>query len=167
MCPTRLIGSQCQLQHDWPQRVIIQTSKSFWSRDETALNWFPSYLHQQKQSVFIESATSSPLTLLHGLPRGSILGPVLFTLYAAPLVSILKATTLNIIYTRTPHSSRHLFTPTTTQFLCRNYGTELKTCRHRRLATGLKANGNRQIHLFLTITNCQNLLKLILIMLNL
>ncbi len=55
----------------------------------SALQWIRSYLTGRKQSVFVRShassATSDPQDLKWGVPQGSVLGPVLFTAYTAPL----------------------------------------------------------------------------------
>ena len=51
----------------------------------TVLNWFSSYLSNRFQSVEIQQTRSQPLPLKYGVPQGSVLGPVLFTLYSQPL----------------------------------------------------------------------------------
>ena len=45
------------------------------------LRWFKSYLQERIQMVQIGSSTSEPVTLKYGVPQGSVLGPILFTMY--------------------------------------------------------------------------------------
>ena len=45
-----------------------------------ALRWFQSYLENRKQSVRINNVNSEPVDLKYGVPQGSVLGPVLFSL---------------------------------------------------------------------------------------
>ena len=53
------------------------------------LAWFASYLKNRIQSVTIDGHLSTPQSLQYGVPQGSVLGPVLFTLYSQPLSDIL------------------------------------------------------------------------------
>ena len=56
----------------------------------TALRWFKSYLANRSFSVVIGDHCSSAASLPCGVPQGSILGPILFSLYMLPLGSIIK-----------------------------------------------------------------------------
>ena len=46
-----------------------------------ALQWFKSYLGSRKQCTVVNNSVSSFSSLTHGVPQGSILGPILFLLY--------------------------------------------------------------------------------------
>ena len=49
-----------------------------------------SNLKDREQFVHIENARSSIRQLLRGVPQGSVLGPLLYVLYTAPIVDIIK-----------------------------------------------------------------------------
>ena len=63
---------------------------------DTVLKWLESYLTGRHQSVIISGATdldrkrSDKAGLAQGVPQGSVLGPILFTLYITPLGDICR-----------------------------------------------------------------------------
>jgi len=54
-----------------------------------ALAWLTSYLSDRTQLVRIAGRYSKQSKLLYGVPQGSVLGPLLFILYTAPLLEII------------------------------------------------------------------------------
>ena len=57
--------------------------------------WFKSHLYDWFQTVSVNNRQSEPVKLSYGVPQGSVLGPVLFTLYTPPLASIISRHNLN------------------------------------------------------------------------
>ena len=56
----------------------------------TALQWFSSYLGNRSQRVVFGDGVSESFYLACGVPQGSCLGPLLFTLYASKLFEVIK-----------------------------------------------------------------------------
>ena len=78
--------------------LLVERLRSHFGFSGTALQWFPSYLHGCSQRVIIGDTISSPRCLEFGVPQGSILGPLLFTLYIAPLQDVIQAYNLNCMF---------------------------------------------------------------------
>ena len=55
----------------------------------SVLRWISSYLEGRTQSVVYKGNTSAPKQVLQGVPQGSVLGPVLFSLYTSQICDIL------------------------------------------------------------------------------
>ena len=63
----------------------------------TALKWFESYLLNRTQTVKIKEVESTNKTLLFGIPQGSVLGPLRFSLFFAPLEDLILAHGLQLM----------------------------------------------------------------------
>ena len=59
------------------------------------LNWFRSYLEGRSQIVQVSHNRSSPHVMHYGVPQGSILGPVLFSLYTSSLGKLINSHDIN------------------------------------------------------------------------
>ena len=54
------------------------------------LDWFKSYLSDRTQGIKICSVLSEARKLKFGVPQGSVLGPILFSLYTTPLSKVIS-----------------------------------------------------------------------------
>ena len=69
--------------------LFSRLQNSFGFKD-TALNWIISYLTERTQTVCVQDRYSDSSLLRYGVPQGSVLGPVLFVLYASPVSDVIS-----------------------------------------------------------------------------
>ena len=74
--------------------ILLKRLKSFGFND-LVLEWFSSYLSDRSQCVKINNLFSNDVALPFGVPQGSVLGPLLYTLYTIPLGKIIQKHNLN------------------------------------------------------------------------
>ena len=65
-------------------------------------SWFLSFFSLRSSSVKINSSLSTPFISTHGVPQGSVLGPLLFFIYILPK-------TIKSIFHKYPYIHYHLF----------------------------------------------------------
>ena len=70
--------------------ILITRLEQWVGISGTALEWFRSYLSDRTFCVGLDDSVSSTAPLSCGVPQGSVLGPLLFSLYLLPLGSILR-----------------------------------------------------------------------------
>ena len=68
--------------------ILLQRLETTFGISGTAF-WFAFYLEGREQSVKVDNILSSPSPLQFGVPQGSVLGPILFTLYSLPLSDLI------------------------------------------------------------------------------
>ena len=78
--------------------ILLDRLHSRYGISDIALKWLISYLRDRSQSVVVGDASSSERHLLYGVPQGSVLGPLLFALYFAPLEDIIHAHGLTCMF---------------------------------------------------------------------
>lgn len=70
--------------------ILLSRLKLNFGISGSALSLLTSYLSDRSQSVVIDSSLSESITVTRGVPQGSVLGPLLFSLYTTPLTYLLK-----------------------------------------------------------------------------
>ena len=65
--------------------ILLKRLETTFGVRSTVLDWFVSYLSGHFQSVIVDGAVSASHPLVYSMLQGSVLGPVLFTLYSQRL----------------------------------------------------------------------------------
>jgi hypothetical protein len=87
--------------------ILLHRLTAWFGINSTALSWFESYLSQRSFVTSCGDSKSTSCLITCGVPQGSVLGPLLFSLYTTPLSSLLSATS----------TSHHLYADDTQLFI--------------------------------------------------
>ena len=77
----------------------------------TVLKWIESYLTEQTQRVMIDEFSSDPVMLKCGVLQGSVLGPILYTLFTSPVGDISRSHNIGYHGFADDTQNYHSFTP--------------------------------------------------------
>ena len=102
---------------DTVNHEILVEKLSHYGITGTAQNWFKTYLENRTQFVSIRGYDSETKPLPHGVPQGSVLGPLLFLIYINDLFHCIKYSTVF-----------HFADDTNPLNICNSYGVMKKTC---------------------------------------
>ena len=72
---------------------ILLEKLKLYGFDRNSIQWIWSYLTYRSQAVYIEGSLSSLLPLEAGVPQGSILGPVFYTIFTNELPQVIHEDT--------------------------------------------------------------------------
>ena len=71
--------------------TLLERSTSSAGLCGEALKWFSRYLSSRSQAALINDDKCGERHIRYGVPQGSVLGPILFTIYTMPLGALLKS----------------------------------------------------------------------------
>ena len=71
--------------------ILLKRLEVIFGVRKGAVEWFASYLSDRCKYVVADGIVSAPSPLVYGEAQGSVLGPVLFTLYSQPLSGVISA----------------------------------------------------------------------------
>src|SRR5206468_6898439 len=81
--------------HSFPTRRSSDLLAFFYGFSGLALSLLRSYLSDRTHHVVVQSSSSPAFHIATGIPQGSVLGPLLFSLYTSPISHILENTNIS------------------------------------------------------------------------
>ena len=80
--------------------ILQSRMNNYFGIGGVALAWFQSYLSGRTYCVRIDNVTSDISQLKYGLPQGSVLGPILFSMYISPTADIIRKPEISLLRRR-------------------------------------------------------------------
>lgn len=71
-------------------QILLERMERSCGISGTARQWLASYLSDRTQTVTIGESRSDPIDLNIGVPQGSVMGPLMFTMYIRPIGAIIR-----------------------------------------------------------------------------
>ena len=72
-------------------KILLQRLERWYGFTGNIIKWFSSYLSNRRQSVKVKGSLSHFKELIYGVPQGSVLGPLLFSMYTRPLSKVISS----------------------------------------------------------------------------
>ena len=135
--------------------ILLERMEVYFGVTGRALQWLSSYLTQRRQCMKMDGVLSPVSMLPSGVPQGSVLGPVLFSAFIAPLADVIDSFHISHHQYADDTNLYHSFSASDQQSCLETVSECLNSVKNWFLTNGLLVNSGKSDSIYSLARQCR------------